>query len=226
MVGQVHQRIGIGIRVIGDAEAVVLRQPEQHLDLQISGVVLFSVRGCSPAEQALVLGGHAPELLVKALFAAVQVVFPVVFVEDISFPVQGEFRLADPVSDPADGRAEVVAVFQILLCGVVTEHDIHRLPVPIGDAQRLHRRAVIQHGQGRPCMVRQFGRRYASSVGELAEFIELYCHVISALPFDLFCFLVFRHPAPVRGRDAVSVYRCFRQPWTSACAAAGRSSSR
>ena len=117
-----------------------------------------------------------------------QVVLSVVFVQDIGFPVQGEFRLADAVSDPPDGRAEVVAVFQILLCGVVTEHDVHRLPVPIGDAQRLHRRAVIQHGQGRPCMVRQFGRRYASSVGELAEFIELYCHVFSALLFDLFSY--------------------------------------
>ena len=182
VVRQIHQGIRIGVGVVTDAESVVIRQLEQHLHFQISGIVLLAVRGEPPAQQAVALCRHVPELSVKAFSAPVQVILSVVLRQHIAFSVQGEFRFSDPVADPSDGCAEIIAVARVLFCAVIAEHNIRRLPFPVRDTERLHSRPVVKHRQRRPCPVGQLCRCHLSAVRKRSERVKLYCHLFSFFP--------------------------------------------
>jgi hypothetical protein len=74
VVGEIHGCVGIGVRVIDNHQAIILRKRVADLHAKIPGIALFAIGRKTAAHDAAPLNTHIPDSLVKALQAAVEMV--------------------------------------------------------------------------------------------------------------------------------------------------------
>ena len=167
VVGEVDRRLFVRRSGIVNAHFAVLKDI-RHAHLEIPGIVLLAV-GRENGEPKLVPHHFMrPDLLVEAVFAAVQVIAAVIAIKLIGRSVDRELSLADTVAESADECAQIAAVVLIACHIIVAENDVRGIPVFIGYDDALNDAAVIENGR-LICSVRKVKRKHFSPVLRLAE---------------------------------------------------------
>ena len=198
VIGEVHQSVRIGIRIIFNPEGILLRKGKADPDLQSPRIAFLSIGRGSPAQQTLSLGGHPPHFSVKALSAAMEMVFPVIPRQLVPDAVQGEFRSRNTVSDPADGGAQVFAVQDVFLRAVIAQHHIYGSSLPVRDAEALYRCTIIQNCQRRAAVVGNRRGRDGSPVLQFSKVRKKYRHFSFSFRFSFLRLSPGRGFAPTR----------------------------
>jgi hypothetical protein len=86
----------------------------------------------------------------------------------IALAVQRELAAADAVGEAADGHAEVIGMFGIILGVVIAEQHVGDLAVAVGAGEGLQRRAIGEHPRRDAVRRRQRHRLDRGAVGERA----------------------------------------------------------
>ena len=145
MIGHRHKSGGVGLRLIMNDEAVVLRHGVSDIDVRVTGIALFAVFG-AVAEFDLIdtLLYDLPDLRVESLHTAVQTVRAVVDGQLVGLAVEGELAVFDAVGyTSADGVKIGLFGSPLLRCAEAKD-DILDFPFAVGDQQFGDLRAEIR----------------------------------------------------------------------------------
>ena len=147
VVGEVHHGGLVAFGPVLPGEGAVL-QDVGHLRPEVAGEALLPVGGVQGEGDAVFPAGISPQLLVKALSAAVEGVGPLVGGEAVFRAVHGERGAADAVGTPADGAAEAGVLVPVLLQGVIAQADVRGPALPVRHPERADGGAVGQQLHG------------------------------------------------------------------------------
>ena len=120
---QIKDRIRVGLGVVGQRQRIVVGERDGRRHREVAGVILLAVRRQTCQHQPPVLFRGMPDILVEALYAAVQVVSPIVARKTVRPAVQGEFAVADSVGETTDDGAGVGLFFLVFPdCMIPKDH--------------------------------------------------------------------------------------------------------
>ena len=160
-----------------DFEGVFVGERIGHFHIERTRVAFLSVRAgiCEPyaAPAGFLERFRCPDHLVKASFAAVQVIGAVVGGKRPGFPVEGEGGSADPVSVPPDEGAEVGRLFQIPCERIVSKCDVAGRALGVRHEQMGNDTSIVRESDFHAVGIRQREEFYGYAV-RLAERGNLY----------------------------------------------------
>ena len=145
MVGQVHDGRFVGCRLILDIDRVVVREPVNHLDLQVAWESGLAVgREVGELDRLPVELACVPSDGMIAFRSAMQAMAIIVLGQLIALSVELELAVGDSVAIATDqGAIVIVRELDILLDVVVTQHDVCQFPVAVGYHDRYQAAAPV-----------------------------------------------------------------------------------
>ena len=147
VIGEVDHRRSRRARLIADVEGVVLQEAIGHLHLQLAGEALLTIEGdVAEYERGIVHLLGIPDTEVEARGPAVETIGTVIDPEAVGLVIKRKLPLRDPIAVATDDGAEVLLLRpEIVVEAVVSEDDVHRLAVPVGDEQLDDLAAIVGH---------------------------------------------------------------------------------
>jgi len=151
---EVHGRRAVRGRVVVEDQLVAVGQRVGNGGLQRPGVALLAVRARvredEPDRVRVLERRNAPDHLVEAAYAAVQVIGTVIRRQRVGPAVQREPAPGDPVAVTTDDGAEVRRPPLVVRQGVESEDDVVESPVPVRHLERHDDAAVREDARLHP----------------------------------------------------------------------------
>ena len=179
VVCEVADRICVADGTVGDRECIVVREAIGNLCREVAGVTALAVGADDGELHAAVHDFRRPEMVVQPLRASVDVVLLLgtrVQFELIGAPCDRDASARDAVCVPSDDSAHRGGVCDVVLAGLIAEHDVERFSPD--ESFELHKtRAVGGDGDGAAALVCQRIEFDSVTARHRAEqFLLQFCH--------------------------------------------------
>ena len=134
MVCKVAISVSVGYSIIVNAYSVgVKRVCNRYIEL--SGIAFLSVSGCvCKNDLGIVIALYFPDLTIKALFSAVQMVFMVICVKCVCNSVESELSVLDTVAVSSDKRTLICCIGKYALKSIIAAHNINSVTLKNSDS--------------------------------------------------------------------------------------------
>ena len=144
VVGQIQNGVLITFGLVTQLQSVAL---PGHGDgyLQIAGIAFLPMGGQAGEHHGVTFLAAAPYDPVKADLAAVDMVGAVVGAERIGLSVQIKRSAGNTIGKASNGGAKATVMGGVFIQGIVTEHHVHRLAIPVRHEDGPDGHAVVQY---------------------------------------------------------------------------------
>ena len=156
MICHIDDRIFCRHSMILNFYFIVICQRISHFNAQFTRIILIAIRTVQcECNAVLRLFFHFPHTETIKIQPAVKIVFTVIFIQIIFFPIQHKWCTTDAVRAPAHRSSKKSSSFFILLCRVISKYHITETAIPVRHKDRMERCPQISHPDHHAVLVRK-----------------------------------------------------------------------